>query len=161
MVAALRRKLTAELDDLVEELTVNIPDRLGREATAREMEDVRAAQHRAQARVRSLKALLAGLDQAHPDTIFTDRAGFGSVVRVRDVRTREESTYTLLAGPDLDLDSGQISLGSPVGQALLGCVAGEEVDVSAPQRKVRLRVLSVTTLFDGHELEVAPVTGRA
>lgn len=161
MLAALRQKLTAELDHLIEELTVNIPAELGREENARDREDARAAQHRVQARVRSLKALLAGLDQAHPDTIFPDRAGFGSIVRVRDARTGEESVYTLLAGPALDLDAGQISLGSPVGQALLGRAPGDEVEVAAPQRKLRLQILSVTTLFDGPDVETAPLMGRA
>src|SRR3712207_9422099 len=61
-------------------------------------------------------------------------------------RSGKEVAYTLMVGDAIDLDAGQISLVSPVGQALLGRRVGEEVQATTPQGTRRLRVLAMETL---------------
>jgi len=75
-------------------------------------------------------------------------AGFGSTVIVEDVDDAVRQRYTLMTGALLDIDAGQVSLASPVGQALLGARTGDVVTVQAPQRSRRLRVVAVRTLHD-------------
>jgi transcription elongation GreA/GreB family factor len=70
-------------------------------------------------------------------------AGFGSRVRLLDLDSGARLDYTLMAGDAIDLDAGQISLASPVGQALLGRGEGDEVSVRTPLGARRLRVLRV------------------
>ena len=52
-------------------------------------------------------------------------------------------TYTLVGTAEADPSSGRLSVASPVGQALLGAVAGDEVAVKTPRGAVKYRVLSV------------------
>jgi transcription elongation factor GreA len=52
-------------------------------------------------------------------------------------------TYTLVGTAEADPSSGRLSVASPVGQALLGAVAGDEVAVKTPRGAVTYRVLSV------------------
>lgn len=81
-------------------------------------------------------------DEAFPD----DGAGFGATVHVEDVDTGAREAYTLMTGALLDIDAGQVSLASPIGQALLGVAPGAAVAIDTPQRVRRLRVLEVRTL---------------
>jgi transcription elongation factor GreA len=52
-------------------------------------------------------------------------------------------TYTLVGTAEADPSSGRLSVASPVGRAMLGAVAGDEVAVKTPRGAVTYRVLSV------------------
>ncbi|HEX8832231.1 MAG TPA: GreA/GreB family elongation factor, partial [Longimicrobium sp.] len=78
--------------------------------------------------------------------IPSDRIGFGSRVTVVDMRTREEETYSLVFGDYIDIDSGQISVASPLGQALMGKKKGETVSLTLPRGERKLKIKSMTTL---------------
>jgi hypothetical protein len=73
-------------------------------------------------------------------------AGFGSAVVVEDLDHGVRETFTLMTGALLDIDGGHVSLGSPIGQALLGVEESDIVSVQTPHRLRRLRVVEVRTL---------------
>jgi transcription elongation factor GreA len=104
-----------------------------------------------------LSEVLAALDDLHPESLPAVGAGFGSSVVVKDVGRGTEHTYTLMTGPMLDIEAGHVSLASPIGRALLGKRAGEDVIVEAPQRRMHLRIVSVSTLQE----RIATNTARA
>lgn len=82
-----------------------------------------------------------------PDGALPPRgAGFGSTVVVEDLDEGVRETFTLMTGAFLDIDAGQVSLASPIGQALLGAEEGDIVRVQTPHRLRRLLVVSVHTL---------------
>jgi transcription elongation factor GreA len=68
-------------------------------------------------------------------------ADLGSRVTVEVDGTTE--TYTLVGTAEADASSARLSVVSPVGRALLGSVAGDEVAVETPRGAVAYRVLSV------------------
>ena len=104
-----------------------------------------------------LSEVLAALDDLHPESMPAVGAGFGSSVLVRDVDRDTEHTYTLMTGPMLDIEAGHVSLASPIGRALIGKRAGDDVLVEAPQRRMHLLILSVSTLQE----RIAADTSRA
>lgn len=113
---------------------------------------------RLQKTVALLGQVAAGLEVVEPDSIPANAAGFGSALLVRDVDTGETAEYTLMVGSLVDIGANQVSLASPIGQALLGTVQGDEISIQTPMRRIRLRVLRVRTLEDlleGHELRIA------
>ena len=70
------------------------------------------------------------------------RRGPGFPDRRRDRRRRP--TPTRWSGTaEADPSSGRLSVASPVGRALLGAVAGDEVAVKTPRGAVTYRVVSV------------------
>lgn len=161
MIAELSTRLNSQLDHLVEELTERIPVRLGTEqghAAYTEMVDRQEAIRR---RVQYLQRVAAGLSLVDSRALVQGRVGYGSQVRLEDLQSREIVSYTIMNGEDLDLDAGEISLASPVAQALLGRSEGEVVEVATPQRTRRFRVLSTTTLFDVLGLYEQPSAERA
>ena len=105
-------------------------------------------QRQIQRRIPFLHRALTALDTVDAALMPLDGAGFGSTVQLRDLRTGEEFTYTLMSGDELNLDAGEISLYSPVGHALLGRKDGEEVQVQTPRGRRDFHIDSVTTLYD-------------
>jgi transcription elongation factor GreA len=71
----------------------------------------------------------------------TGRIGIGSRVEVES--DGERSTLTLVGSAESDPGSGRISAVSPVGRALLGHHAGDEVAVRTPRGEAHYRVVSV------------------
>ena len=98
--------------------------------------------------VRFLGQLTAGWASAPPEAFPVSGAGFGSEVIVEDVDHGVRATYTLMTGPLLDIEQGHVSLASPIGRALLGRREGEVIAVQTPQRRRRLRVVTVRTLHE-------------
>jgi len=73
------------------------------------------------------------------------RAGIGSAVRLRDLEADELVEYRLVGAVEGNVDRGWVSVEAPVGRALIGAVAGEDVTVACPRGQRRLRVISVET----------------
>lgn len=99
-----------------------------------------------QARLNQLTRRMGELSKVDLTEIPTDRVGFGSKVTVVDLRTRGEEVYTLVFGDYIDIDTGQISMASPIGQTLLGKKVGDEVTLTLPRGERRLRITGLTTL---------------
>lgn len=69
--------------------------------------------------------------------------GVGSRVKIYDVDLDEEFEYTIVGSEEADLDAKRISNESPVGRALVGAKADDEVTVQAPGGEYRIKILSV------------------
>ena len=146
MPAEMRALLERRMTEKVEELTVAIPAALGGSLSQAEYYGLIERQRELGREIQRLGLLLAGLVLVGPGMIPPDRVGFGSRVAIEDLRSGEVDTYTLLSGELLDLIDGQISIHSPVGAALLGRRAGDEVRVTTPGGERRIRLLRVHTL---------------
>jgi transcription elongation GreA/GreB family factor len=77
----------------------------------------------------------------------------GSRVRVRDADGEHE--YTMLTRATADASPGCVSLGSPVGRALLGRRTGERVQVQTPGGVRLLTVVDVTAAGEPSAAETA------
>jgi transcription elongation factor GreA len=66
----------------------------------------------------------------------------GSIVRLRDGRGTT-SVYELVGPLEADPRRRRLSIESPLGQALLGRVAGDVVEVEAPKGRCRFQLLAV------------------
>lgn len=146
MTAEMRALLERRMAAKVEELTVAIPAALGEHRSDAEYEELVRRQRELGREIQWLGVLISGLVLVGPGLIHGDRVGFGSRVTLKDLRTGEEDSYTLVAGELLDVVAGQISIESPVGAALVGRRPGEEVRVATPRGERRLRILTLSTL---------------
>ena len=152
MLEEIRSKIEDEITNLTHELNVELPVRI---KTAREHGDLRenaefkAAKERqafVEARLNHLSSRMTELSKIDPNEMAYDRVGFGSKVKIHDLGMDEEFTFTITAGDFIDLDAGQVSLASPIGQGLLGAKEGEEVTIQLPMGERQYRVLELSTL---------------
>lgn len=154
MLEEIRAKIDDEIGRLTHELNIELPHRIQK---AVEMGDLREnaeyksaleRQQFVQARLNHLVQRAGELASIALDTIPSDRVGFGSKVTVRNLDTKDSITYTIVAGDYIDLDSGQISMASPLGRGLMGRKEGEKFEVELPAGVRRFQVLELTTLVN-------------
>lgn len=86
--------------------------------------------------------------------IFSERTGkgrtsttiaiqIGSVVRIKQVGSKEEEQYTIVGSAEADPLNGKISNESPLGSALLHHYGGEKVTVNTPTGKTDYHIVGV------------------
>ena len=152
MLDELKNKLGEEIERLTHELQVTLPKAIQKaveHGDLRENSEYKSALERqqfVQARLNHLTRRYGELSKIDLSEIPNDRVGFGSRVTVVDMRTREEETYTLVFGDFIDIDSGQISVASPLGQTLMGKKKGEKVSLTLPRGERKLMIREVVTL---------------
>ena len=152
MLEELKAKLEQEIERLTHELQVVLPRAIKtavEHGDLRENSEYKSALERqqfVQARLNHLTRRMQELSKIDLSEIPADRVGFGSRVTVTDMRTREEVTYTLVFGDYIDIETGQISMASPLGQTLLGRQVGDEVALQLPRGERTLRINELVTL---------------
>ena len=73
----------------------------------------------------------------------TTSAHLGSKIQLRDLEFSDDFEISLVGSFEADPSKDLISIGSPLGEALLGRIVGEEVTVEAPDGVQRYRVLAI------------------
>jgi transcription elongation factor GreA len=152
MLQELKDRLAHEIERLTHELQVTLPQAIQRaveHGDLRENSEYKSALERqqfVQARLNHLTRRMGELSKIDLSEIPADRVGFGSRVTVEDARTRDRETYNLVFGDYIDVDSGQVSMASPLGRTLLGRQVGDEVALKLPRGERKLRIVELTTL---------------
>ena len=78
------------------------------------------------------------------ENISADEVRVGATVTLKDLDLNEEITYILVSEAEADYEQNKISLSSPVGQALLGHRVDDVVEVKAPGRLLRYKIVSIS-----------------
>ena len=152
MLEVIKQKIADEIDRLLEELTVTLPKaiqkavELGDLSENAEYKSALEQQQFVQARLNHLTQRAGELSRIDPTAIASDRVGFGSKVRLQRVDSDETVEYNIVFGDYIDLESNQISMASPIGQALLGKKLGEEVVVRLPRGDRTYTIVELITL---------------
>src|SRR5215208_573657 len=97
-----------------------------------------AEYHAAKERQGHIEATIADLEDRlsramviDPTTLSGDKVVFGATVPLID-EDKKQITYQLVGQTEADARDGKISYNSPLGRALIGRQAGDEVEVSTP-----------------------------
>jgi transcription elongation factor GreA len=117
----------------------------------RENSEYKAALERqqfVQARLGQLRQRLSKLSNVDVTQIPPDKVGLGSRVVVEDERSGARETYNLLLGDSVELEDNHVSMGSPIGRALLGKSVGETAILKLPASVRRLKVIELTTIHE-------------
>jgi len=72
-----------------------------------------------------------------------DAIDIGSNIEVKDIDSNKKRKYMLVSSVESDPENDKISDESPMGMALLGKKAGDEVQVKTPQSMIKLKVLKI------------------
>lgn len=91
---------------------------------------------------RQLKYILANAYIPKIDTSTV--ASFGKKITLKN--TQSSLTFVLVGQYESDVSNHKFSLESPIGQAVFGKKAGDEVTVISPKGKVKYLISSVTSL---------------
>ena len=83
-------------------------------------------------RINELEFKLANIDIIETDKLPKDRAVFVNKVVLENIETGDDVCYQLVGPDESDIENGRISVSSPIGKALLGRKAGDELTVEVP-----------------------------
>ena len=108
-----------------------------------EYDEARNDQAKNEARIKELEELLENASILDESQIDTSVISLGSNVKLLNKTTGMEVTYDLVGSNEANPIEFKISDQSPVGAALMGKTAGDEIDVEVPNGIVSFRVLAV------------------
>jgi transcription elongation factor GreA len=107
-----------------------------------EYHDAKNAQAHLETRILRLQELRRNAVVVEPGATG-GAAGLGVAVTVRDLDSGREATHVLVSASESDPSSGRLSIDSPLGRALAGARAGDEVEFDAPRGRRRLEVVAL------------------
>ena len=132
-------------------LTGKRPEVIGRIKAAKELGDLkenadyssaREEQGFLEGRIASIEATLRVATVIETPGAAVDRVTLGSTVTVED-ETGARMTFVVVGSAEADPAAGRISNVSPVGRALIGRSAGDDVAVAAPRGEVHYRIVEL------------------
>jgi len=106
-------------------------------------QDARRQQAMLEGRIRDLEHVLQRARVVDRPDHAGEVAHLGSRVRLRDLSSGREREITLVGSFEADPLQDRISIVSPLGEALLGKSAGDEVEVQTPKGIVRYRIEAI------------------
>jgi transcription elongation factor GreA len=129
------QRLKKELAELQHELSENA-----------EYEAAKSRQEYVRARIGQLQGRISELSLFNLHSIPEDVVAYGSRVTVEDLEDGASQVYEIVFPEEVNAAAGLISLGSPIGKALLNKTVGDEVEVQTPRGKRSYQITDLVTL---------------
>lgn len=143
------KELQDELEYRKTELSIEIAERL-KEARAlgdlsenSEYDDAKDAQAKNEVRIADIEVILKNAKVIEDTEISSDQVTLGSKVKLLDVEYNEELVYTIVSSLEEDIFKNKISNESPVGNAIMGCKAGDTVRVRSLAGELEYKILEI------------------
>ena len=144
-------EIAAELKQLIDVVYPKVKDDL---AEARAQGDLsenagyreaRRIQAKTISRIRFLQKVLEHSRVIDPDALPKDRVCLLSRVEFTNLSTHTRMKCEIVSPHEMNLETGKISLKSPIGAALMGKKVGEIAEAQVPSGVLRLRIESIAT----------------
>ena len=143
------KKLEIELETLKTEGRKDIAEKIkiargyGDLSENSEYDEAKNEQAKIEARIAELEVMLKNVEIIE-DGDSTDIVSMGSLVKLLDTEFNEEVEYRVVGSAEADPRKGYISDESPIGKALIGKTAGDEITVEAPAGEFVYKILEIT-----------------
>lgn len=143
LVAELERRKTQDREKIREDIA--IAKGFGDLSENAEYDAARTAQAENEARINELENLIENAIVVDENSLETGIISLGSVVILHDMDDDEDITYSIVGSNEVDPLENKISDLSPIGHAIMGKRAGDEVQVEVPNGSVlRFQVVDVS-----------------
>ena len=100
-------------------------------------------QEKIENRIMMLEYQLSKAQIVEDDEIDTSTASLGTTVTLKDTDLKKTFVYKLVGTEEADIKENRISAASPVGMAVMGKKAGEEVIVRTPRGIRHIKVMKI------------------
>jgi len=109
-----------------------------------EYDAAKEAQGMLEMKIAKLEEMYAGARIIDESQLDTDKVLALSIVKIRNLNTNAEMTFTLVAETEADIKTGKISVNSPIGTGLLGKKVGEVAEIKVPAGLVKFEILDIS-----------------
>ena len=145
-----RANLESELEHLINVRRAEVADRIrdalesGEEiAENTEFLEAKTEQEQLEQRIALLEERLRRARVVEPGDFPKNVVAVGTTVRLRDLDAKKSVEYVVAGVATANPAESKLSVGSPVGQAIIGRKKGETVEAETPGGKVRLKIMAV------------------
>jgi transcription elongation factor GreA len=107
-------------------------------------DEAKTAQGFVEGRIRELENILTDVKIIQENGRFDEEINLGRTVILKEVGSDFEETYTIVGSLEADPANGRISNHSPIGKALLGKKAGQQVQVVSPGGEILFDILKIS-----------------
>lgn len=104
------------------------------------------AQQKLESRIQWLEYQLSKAKVIDSSNIDSSKVTLGTTVTIQDIDTSNIFNYTIVGSEESDPRENKISSASPVGQAVMGRLINEEVDVKVPKGTRKLKILDIKVM---------------
>ena len=109
-----------------------------------EYDAAKEAQGLLEMKIAQLKATIGDAKIIDTSKLKADSVQILSKVELKNVKTGMKMAYTLVAESEANLKLGKISVNTPIAQGLLGKKVGDVAEITIPQGKISLEILSIS-----------------
>ena len=109
-----------------------------------EYDEARNEQAKVESRITELESLIIHAIVVDESEIDHSKVSVGSVVKVKNMKLKKETEYTIVGSNEVDFWTGKISDQSPIGAALIGAREGDTVTVGSPDGEFKIKILAVS-----------------
>ena len=109
-----------------------------------EYDAAKEAQGMLEMKIAKLEEMYSGARVINESQLDTDKVLALSIVKIRNLNTKAEMTFTLVAETEADIKTGKISVNSPIGTGLLGKKVGEVAEIQVPAGLVKFEILHIS-----------------
>lgn len=109
-----------------------------------EYDAAKEEQGKLEARISKLEDTIARARLVDEKTVDTSKAYILSKVKVENVDSGAEQTYTLVSEQEADISENKISVDSPIGSGLLGKAEGDVIEISVPAGTVKFKIKDIS-----------------
>ena len=109
-----------------------------------EYDEARNEQAKVESRITELESLIIHAIVVDESEIDHSKVSVGSVVKVKNMKLKKETEYTIVGSNEVDFWTGKISDQSPIGAALIGAREGDTVTVGSPDGEFKIKILEVS-----------------
>jgi transcription elongation factor GreA len=148
------QKLKKELENLRYELKTKLPKELekarahGDLSENAEYDAAKERQGYVTARIAQIEQRIRELSLYSVDSIPRGVVAYGSLVTLESLDDGETLTFDIVFPEEVDAAEGRISVGSPMGRALVNKAEGEEIEVHTPKGRRAYQIVELQTLHD-------------
>ena len=108
-----------------------------------EYDAAKEAQGLNEKKIAELEHKLATAQIIDEDNMAKDEVLIGATVKLKDLKSGNEITYTLVSEEEADFSQGKISISSPVGSGLMNHKKGDTVEINVPAGVLKYKILSI------------------
>lgn len=108
-----------------------------------EYDAAKEAKAHLETKIAKLEMKLANAKIVDTSELPSDKAYLGMTVEIKNVKTGDKMTYTLVPPDESDFDAGKIATTSPIGKGLLGKSKNDVVEIQVPAGKVKFEIIDL------------------
>lgn len=145
-------KMLAELQYLKTTKRIEVADQLEKARAHGDLREngeydaAKDAKSHLEGRIAMLEEKLGNAKVIDTADLDHSKAYLGATLKLKNLATKDEVTYTLVTQDEANFDEGKISVNSPIGKGLLGKAKDEVGEIQAPAGLIRLQILDIKYL---------------